>query len=388
MFRMPMEGFVMLNRIVLLASLLAAGCSAVLAPEEARLDDPVQDAVVLQPETVLLDQAPGVQSLEVGTDQIVVWTDGTASPIAVGSVVVGRDGGGYLRQVTEVIDQGDRVVLRTVPADLSQAIQNGKASAQLHLGDELRSATSWDLGGRVLVDETLWSDAEGNYVDVSAFIAEGAHVTIDPVFDFDLELFNGNWIDAEFSSTVTMEYEADFIAIVSGSFDRALEGHVYTQEIPFAFEMGPVPVVGVATIELYAGFEADFAGAGNSTLHTEASAMGMLGAGYDGDWHGASDASLTGDLYLAESSWEQQFETRAWLRAEIEVELYSSAGAELVIEPWVEANSCGTTGVDVDGGVTGSHGYYFEAFGWSLSEWGPHPYATDSYDLFELECGA
>ncbi|MEZ4317479.1 MAG: hypothetical protein R3F61_08240 [Myxococcota bacterium] len=358
-----------------------------MAPGGTDVNDD-QDAVVLQPETVLLDDLAGVQSLDVETDQLVLHTDGRTLPIEVGSVLVGRHDGGYLREVTQVIPQGDRLVLRTRQADLSQAVVNGKVQARILLEDELRSASTWDLGGRVLVDETLWSDSAGNYVEVSAFVADGAHVTIDPVFDFDLELFNGSWVDAEFSSTVSLEYEADVVASVSGSFDDRVSGLVLTREIPFAFELGPVPVVGTATIDLYAGIEGTFVGAGTTTLHTEAQAFGSLGAGYDGDWHSSTDGDLTGALAFQDSSWDQDLHARVFLRAELEVELYGSAGAELALEPWVEANSCGTVGLDVDGGVSGSHGYHFEALGWSLFEWGPYPFDIGTWDLAELECEA
>ncbi len=376
------------------ALMVLCACSGPFTSGEGDVVRNPRDTVVLQPETVLLDEAANMRSLEVETDQLVLdLEDGRTADeftadagLQVGSVVVGRLDGGYLREVVEVIPQGSRLVLRTIGADLSQAVVDGKVHAQILLQDELRSETTWDLGGRVLVDETLWSSTQGDYVEVSAFVAEGSHVTLDPVFDFDLELFNGSWVDAEFSSTVTMDYEADVVTTVSGAFDEEISGRVFTREIPFAFELGPVPVVGTATIDIVAGVEGTFIGEGTTTLHSEAYAVGELGAGYDGDWHGHADGDLSGDIGFTDSAWSQDVHARAFLRAEMEVELYSSAGAEVVIEPWVEANSCGTVGLDIDGGVKGSHGYHFEALGWSLFEWGPYPFETDVYDLAELEC--
>ena len=376
------------------ALVLLCACTGPFTAGDSELVRNPRDTVELQPETVLLDTQASMRTLAVETDQLVIELEAgrtadafvSESGLRVGSVVVGQRGGGYLRKVTEVIPQGSRLVLRTVGADLSQAVVNGKVHAQVLLADELRSETSWDLGGRVLVDETLWSTAEGDYVTVSAFVAEGSHVTIDPVFDFDLELFNGSWVDAEFSSTVTLDYEADVVTTVSGAFDEEISGRVFTRQIPFAFELGPVPVVGTATIDIVAGVEGTFIGEGTTTLHSEATAYGELGAGYDGEWFGHADADLDGDLGFTDTAWSQDVHARAFLRAEMEVELYSSAGAEVVIEPWVEANSCGTVGLDIDGGVTGSHGYHFEALGWSLFEWGPYPFESDVYDLADLEC--
>jgi hypothetical protein len=370
----------MMNRLVFLVPMALTGCSGALF---ALGDGPTD--VVLQPETVLLDELPGVQDMEVGTDQIVLETDGSEHGVREGSVVVGRRDGGYLRRVSEVIEQGDRIVLRTEPAVLADAIQNGKVNTTVHL-DELRAATTWDLGGRVLVDETLWSDAEGNFVDVSVFIADGAHLTVDPTFDFDLELFNGSWIDAGFDSQITLAYDADFVANVSGRYDGGFEQTVLSRSIPFAFEMGPVPVVGTAHIDIIAGIDGSFAGEGETTLHTEADAWATLSAGYDGDWYGNADGDFAGDLGFTETNFDQTMHTRVYLRAHMDIELYGSAGATLDVEPWLEANSCGTAGIDVDGGLKGSHAYRFEALGWDLFAWGPYGFDAGVWNLWELEC--
>lgn len=373
----------MMKKIVMGVPLALAGCSSALfAPGEVDAGD-----VVLQPDTVLLDEEPGIQDLQVGTEEIVLVTDGTAHNLRAGNVVVGRRGGGYLRRITEVVEQGDRVVLRTESAVLSDAVRDAKVNAVVRL-DEQRAATTWDLGGRVLVDQTLWSNAAGDYVDVSVFIADGGHVTVDPTFDFDLELFNGNWIDAGFESQVTLQYEADFVANVSGSYSDAIEGTVLSRSIPFAFELGPVPVVGTAHVDIIAGLDGSFDGSGTTTLHTEADAWVSAGAGYDGDWWGHADGDFTGDLGFTDTSFEQNMHTRAYLKAVISVELYGSAGAELDVQPWLEANSCGTHGVEVDGGLQGSHSYRFEALGWDLFSWGPYGFDAGTWDLWELECEA
>lgn len=372
----------MLNLDRLLCLTLIAACSPQLDGLEA--DDAYAD-VVLQPDTILLDTHTGVTDITVGTDQITLTTLGWMAPLAVGSVVVGQRDGGYLRRVTEVLGQGDRVVLRTEPATLGEAVLNGEAHAAVRLNDELRSGQTWDLGGRVLVDETLWSDRQGDYVDVTVFIADGANITLDPTFDFDLELFNGSWVDAGFSSEVTLDYEADFVASASGAYADTLEATVFTREIPFAFNMGPVPVVGTATIEILAGLEANFAGEASVTLHTEARAWTSLGARYDGDWWSQADGGISGDMSFVSPSLDGTVRTRVWLRARFEVELYGSAGADLELAPWLEAEAvCGLDGVAVDGGLTGSHGYHFDALGWDLFSWGPYPFDAGTWDL--LEC--
>lgn len=375
-------------KVLRFAPVLLCACATSFVGSEAEV--PTQDptpgeGVIVASATVLLDEAPGVLDLQVGTDQIILDTDGTALEVEVGSVVVGKRDGGYLRRVSEVVEQGDRIVLRTVGADLSDAILHGIYHAEAEILD--RAATTWDIGGRVLHDGPVWSSAEGDYVDVNVFIAEGAQVTIDPDFDFDIELFNGNWIDAGFAGFVELDYSADFVANVDGAYDNALEGQLISRTIPFAFELGPVPVVGTVTVDIIAGLEGDFDVQGTSTLHTEANAWAMLDAGYNDDgWYFDHGGDINGDLHFTDTSVQQSVATRAWMRAELTVELYSAAGAEITVNPWLEANTCDPLGLDVDGGVDGTHRYYFEALGWLDFDSGVHDFEFGPYDIYSYDC--
>jgi hypothetical protein len=355
------------------------------------IDDVPEQAVEVQQRTVLLDETPGLVELQVGTDQIVVNTDGTAAlEVDVGSVVVGKLGGGYLRYVTDVIEQGDRIVLLTDRADLSDAILHGNYLASAEILE--RAATTWDLGNRVIYSGDVWSSEAGDFVTVEAFIADGAQVTLDPNFDFDIELFNGNWIDAGFTADVMLDYDADFVVNVLGAYDGTFEGQVLSRDIPFVFELGPVPVIGVATVDITAGVQGDFEAAGTSTLHTEADVTANLAAGYDDDgWYFDRDGSMTGDISF-DNDIHHSVSTRAWLRAELTVELYGAAGAELTIDPWLELNSCPSDvpdaipGVDVDAGLQGTHRYYFEALGWFDFDSGVREFDFGPWDVYSLQC--
>lgn len=375
-------------RLVVLP-LVLAGCSPSLVAQDSiapRLGANAsgEGQVELYERTVLLDEAEGLLDLEVGTDQIVLLTDGTPIEVAVGSVVVGQLDGGYLRRVVEVVPQGDRLVLLTEGADLSDAIVDGEYRATAEILD--RAAHSWDLGGRVIYSGQLWSNTEGDYVQVDLHIAEGASVTLDPEFDFDLEVFNGNWIDAGFAADIDLGYNADFVASVSGAYDHRIEGTVLTRDIPFAFYMGPVPVIGTATVELIAGIEGDFDGAASTRLHTEAQVNARMDAAYDGDWSFDHASSIDGDLSFEDTDATYSLQTRAWVRAQLTVELYGAAGAELGVEPYLELNTCMPAGFDLDGGVDGTHRYYFEAFGWRAFDSGLNTVGFGRWDLYAYQC--
>ncbi len=345
--------------------------------------DPPQE-VVVRDETVVLDGVAGVLDIQVGTDQVIVITDGTPLPVEAGSVIVGRRGGGYLRRVEEVIEQGDRVVLRTARADLSDAILHGAYHARAAIAD--RAATTWDIGGRVIYSGDVWSNEAGDFVALEVFIADGAYVTVDPTFDFDIELFNGNWIDAGFSADLALDYEADFVVDVAGAYEQGIEATVLTRSIDFDFDLGPVPVTGMATVEIIAGFQGDLEGTGMGTLHTEASVGASMAAGYNDDgWYFDTDGYADGDIDFT-NGFDQAVYAKAWIRARLTVQLYDAAGAQLEVYPWLELNTCDPLGVDVDAGLEGTQRYYFEALGWFDYDSGVRPFSFGPWDLYSDQC--
>ncbi len=368
--------------------LVLVGCSTPLSVHESLaprlgVDAEGEGEVVLSDATVLLDEQPGLLDLQVGTDQIVLLTDGTPVQVEAGDVVVGQLDGGYLRHVTEVLVQGDRVVLRTAHADLADAIREGRYHVTAEILD--RAATTWDIGGLVIYSDQVWSSASGDYVQVNLHIAEGAQVTLDPQFDFDLEILEETWIDAGFEADIALSYNADIVANVSGAFQGSIEGSVLSRSIPFAFYMGSVPVVGTAHVELLAGIEAGFEGEGTATLQTSGSASVTMGASYTDSWDFQYDSSVDGDLAWAEEhTYEGQ--TRVWLRARLTVELYSSAGAELEFVPSIELATCPAGGFELDARLDGSQRYYFEAFGWNAFDSGTQPFTFGPWDIYAYQC--
>lgn len=377
-----------MSAVRLLPLVLAACSTSITALQEP---GPIQtesevtgEGLTVRDETVVLDGRQGVVGIDVGTDQILVDTDGTDLGIEAGAVVVGRFDGGYLRRVVEVVEQGDRVVLRTERADLSDAILHGDYHVSAAVAE--RAATTWDLGGRVLYSGDLWSNQENDFVGVDVFIADGAQLTVNPEFDFDIELFNGNWIDAGFQADVDLDYNADFVVDVAGAYGDAIEASILTRDIDFDFDLGPVPVTGRATIEIIAGVQGDFEGTGQGTIHTEAFAIASVGAGYNDDgWYFDKDAAIDGDIGFR-NGFEQTGYARAWLRARMTIDLYDAAGAQVELNPWLEVNTCDPLGVDVDGGVDGNHRYYFEALGWFDFDSGVRDLDFGPWDIYSLEC--
>ncbi len=358
--------------------LLSACAPSYLPPDVPAA--PLGRAVIVHPDTVLLDDVPGVETVEVAPRGLLVGTDGTALALRPGNVVVGRLGGGYLRRVVDVRTTAAGAWLETVPASLADALLEASISEHVTL-DARRSGERWDLGGAVLLDETVGTAP--NQVRAAVTLGEGAYVEVEPTFDFSLDVFSS---ESTFTvdTAVRMDAVVPVVATLDGSVRVAEEVPLASRSVPFEFWIGPVPVVGVATVDLLGRVELDADGAVTQTLDAEAHASGRFAAGYADDWWSEADVDLDVSCVPSAPDTSASFRAKAAVVARVSTTLYGTATPTVDVVPWVEASSC-PGGVTVDAGVEGTYGCTADVFGWELASFGPEPYAVGPWALVD-EC--
>jgi hypothetical protein len=348
--------------------------------------DPMQEGrgVRVHPDTVLLDDVPGVFEVETGADWLHLVTDGTDLGLAPGKMVVGQRGGGYLRRVVAVTPTRDGLWLDTVPATLGEAILEASVETTVVLG--LRDASRWDLSGKVLLDQTVTHGAATAHARIVT--APGAYISVEPVFDLSIDLFDET-TQVGFDTTIAVDYAADFVATVDGALDLEHEQLLLTHTVPFSFWIGPVPVVGEAAIEILGRADVEAEGALSETLHTEATADGHFAAGYAGEWWADADIAFDADASLDTPEAEGDYRARATLVARVSTTFYGTNTPWFEVGPWVEAASCDAgVGVTVTSGVDGAYGYRADVFGWEIGEYGPETYSAGPWDVWSWECEA
>lgn len=363
--------------------LFLPACTDVWNPPAADADAAGR-GVRVHPDTVVLDGVTGIAEVEAGADYVHLVTDGTDLGLAVGKIVVGSGSGGYLRRVVGVTPTRDGLWLDTVPATLAEAILEASVETTVVFGR--RDATRWDLGGKVLLDQTV--SANGATARATIVTAPGAYVSVEPAFDLSIDLWNET-ADVGFDTTIALDYEADFVATVDGAFALDHEQLLLTHSVPFSFWIGPVPVVGEADIEILGRAEVEASGAVSETLHTAASVDGHFAAGYRGEWWADWDLDPEVDASFGTPEASGDYRARATLVARVSTTLYGSNTPWFEVAPWVEAASCdGGAGVAVDAGVDGAYGYKAEVFGWELGEYGPETFTAGPWDVWAWECPA
>lgn len=358
------------------------------------LDGRWVDGFLLSNDVIILDDLGSFLGVDdLGGGRYAVRFDGAAAEVGVrhGSVLVSGRNGGFLRRVDGLSLEGDRVVVETQAAALSDVILIGldweRTELEIAASDlqgAAREATTWDFGGTVLYE----AGSGANHVKVD--IAEGSF-TLDPTIDLGVDIdwadWTRPWPKVE-KAEASLLLESDLHVVVrgdaAGAFDRSGTVDLYVVEKTFETRIGPVPVGGTLKLDVDLLWQASGSGAADASVGADVSADLTLGARYlDGDWENLSGFEFDATRIGPEFHVEGQIEAEARLRVVGNLDLFERGSADVRAEPWLSgeaALACGnvewaiSTGVELDAaldydvfGLTGQHD--FAPMAWSKDPW-------------------
>lgn len=301
------------------AAVAAIGCGS-----------PASDDVA--PEHVhVLDGDERIRAVEVTAEavELTLVTPGDDLGIAVGDLVVGSDGPGYLRGVQAAEFAGSKLRLRTRYASLAEAVDTASAHEQfpLHAASRRYRATIplVDLGGTVLVDTEIAG------VPLRITLPEGS---VALVYDFDFDVSFGFFTLEELSAVAegSIELALAVHAEVGGPVDYAYEIDLngadpfYTQDIDFA--LGPIPVRGKLDLDFQAGFRIQGDGAGTLDAGVDAGAALRVGAGYrrGEGWRAIFEPDVSFTTRPVTWTADVDLDLAVWVRPLLRTELYGNPG--------------------------------------------------------------
>ena len=216
--------------------------------------------------------------------------NGSPPPFAPGEIIVGTEDGGFLRRVTSVSLAGDQVTLETEPAALADAIEAGSFSSTINLlfAPGLPASAIGPAMARLGPGEVVWGEGRFTYlapgmtplpaasgfdlsgVDICQILAVGSsmggekcpdglktpklksgRIEFEPDLDlkskfegFSLEEFRGV-AKGTLTNELILEIEA------KGSLDLfEAKPTFFRFTRPFYIQIGVVPVIGYAELEL------------------------------------------------------------------------------------------------------------------------------------------
>jgi hypothetical protein len=333
-------------RLLSLSLMTAAGCTL----------GSIGDApgVETSSDVRLMENHPNCEDVEVGSDRLTfLWrTDPSAVDISVGNIVVGEKGGGYVRRITSVATEGQRINVTTEPASLSDAVVAGDISmplvpeggwTQCPEGTACSEFGAIDLSGTVLFD----GDVGG--VPLSVFIPRG-ELQFSPAVDFDMSIGFPGKVE-HLSGTVSGTFVADIDVEASTGGAVSFEQEVDVSgpdaplySFPFSFvaptPLGPLPIVGTANLDVFVGFRAGASASATLATGVRATAEVAVGASYDdGEWSASAEPSFDAVADPIELSSQATTAVEAYARPEVSVVFYGVAGPRISVEPLLRFTS-------------------------------------------------
>lgn len=363
--------------LVALVALGLSGCDLIKVPGSDIVTD----------ETRLPESNSSLLSTEVAADRVTYTyaSPPQAEELEAGQVIVGQEGGGYLRKVRNVQVSGNTLVALTDDAVLTDAIANQHISATINPGSGSGSASSsgagasrarialLDLSGRVLVDTMVGG------VPVKITVVRGT-AQLEPSIDFELDIAKRRLEHLAVTMKGTLTVNVDVKVEVGGTATLQQEidlsgpgANLYTY--PFVFPLptpiGPLPVAGTLEVDAFAGFVAKVTAGGSITTGFQGSSAFAVRASFDeGKWTVENQPSFDGMLHPPQLQALLASELRAYVRPEVRARFYGVAGPRASVAPSLKAAVTvvppAAPAVTLEGCITGQVGFDAKLFGIDL----------------------
>jgi len=368
-------------RVLSLAAVLVALCLVVCIPgcsSSVDSDDDDDEEVVISEDAFIVDDVEDVTFVEAGSTSVVLNYVGDPPDIEVDDILVGSDGGGYLRKVVSVTVDGGTITVETAEATLSDVIEEGTLQFDGVLdpwramrdrgtleqfGSTALPGVSIDEDGWYFADVELIDDEVGG-VDIEVRLTGTRYHLFEGVTEFHCI--------AEGRIDFTLEAEAS----VSATLEFGDEGDLFTPIV-----VGVYPIPGLPLwVDVAMGIEAGFALTALGEIYAEAGIDGSAGIAAGARWEQGSgwedvwDPSL--DVEITEQ-WgiDSGAAVRVYLRPYVVTRIASVAGPYIGADAYLEYEVDLTPPPPDDwcwylnAGAGAGLGFEVAIFGWELFDY-------------------
>lgn len=289
---------------------------------------------------------------------------------------------GIARKVTSVTTQSGKVMVATTQATLSDVLDQGEVALHLEVTRDDLTSDGVVLDGVRLVPQeppfaltalTRGGATEGFGFDISSTLFDVAEVEgtvwLDPSAYVDWEV---GWSGLEsMAYTQTLTSTTD----LSVSLKKALNGEkkktLYKKTLSvITIMVGPVPVIVTPEFEVYIGVDGEVTAGVTAGMSLTATAT--AGIAYDDDDGWSSSQGFTWEATPKPPQLFSDVELRGFAGAGLSFEVYSVAGPEAKLEPYVKLAADASPTADpwwtLSAGVDAEVGFRAEAFDVTLAE--------------------
>ncbi len=322
--------------------------------------------------------------------QIVLNTPTAASAPAVGDIVVGYYGDGYIRKAASVSVQGTKVVVTTSRASLEEAFENlnfqykGKLSALQAADTSAAGSPESRAVARFLRSRTVMPSPAPDRSIISkdnlkkildnvslSVTLTRADIDFDPVIECDLQI---DWFTLKRflfvvggSMACGIEFQVDATAAVPLPIKSEL---AIFHSKPHIFSVGPVPFT--FEWDITCGIDASAAVTGSYKYSNDWNYNLRLGAEYDGTaWKKINEITKTAS---AKEDYEMKgaIEIKPRLSFGFMLKIAGVTGPKIALEVFLsflaEMAKIDRADISVSAGVGASVNFVVEVFSWNLAE--------------------
>lgn len=310
--------------------------------------------IILSDETVIIDTT-NVSEPEIEGNNYIFTFTGNPPDIIEGDIILGQTGGGYLRKVNAVTIQGNRIILETGPATLTEAFEKLEVqrSFSLTCGDSSSGDSSNNIsksGGNYYSDGITGSDGgfdlhdvelfdavvtqDGRTIELEISISDG-RIEFNPDLDIGLQIRGFQLREFHAIAEAELICDLNLQCTASASLDL-FEGNI-TLFPPIHFGAIPIgPLVFVPTLRFIAGYSVAIGAAGSFSTGFSFESEISIGSEYDGsDWNSIYEH----DAQLARGPvrWDAEFgaSITGYVKPRLSFELYTVAGPYMELEPYL-----------------------------------------------------
>ena len=183
---------------------------------------------------------------------------GASPDINIGDVLTGSTNGGYLREVTDIVDTGTQLVISTLQASIDDAVDSAQMSAQVDYSERTNQMLFRKPGYEPTTPSGYVVDLDGIIIyqddEVTVKIHDG-EVAFNPSINIEMnyDVLQGlTYFKATASGDLNFDYDMKVYGI--GDFDVNAEKLVHTSD-PVLFQIGPV--WGTVVVDFFAGVDFD-----------------------------------------------------------------------------------------------------------------------------------
>lgn len=371
-----------------------AGCAVLPDGAETATTDETAEAEVHEAEGVVVLDAKALGDAEVASDRVVLPASAGERyrAMAPGTVFVGARGpassknpDGFLRRVSAVGVEGDRLVVTTTPAAMTDAIVAGSVKTSTggrkvddHLTTSSLEGIRIDFADKPLfdnVDDITVGDKQASFHETIRL--DRAVLTARPSVDVDLRIQNGKVTrfmakvegnldssiaaTANVSSTGTVDEEI-LAALKAKKHEVVRQLHQSKRIALPTFSVGRIPVSPSVQFTVSLKCTLAFGGAVHANAGVEAKSYVRLGGVYD---NGTWGPPIRSDFDIAPSfevTRGADIDARCAIVADAELFVYGTSGVTMSVAPYLD--------FDVERGAA------------DVRDFGPRPY------VWKVQAGA